>query len=426
MIDKRNLFLVSHIPLQGVLTSATIFQIGYGVFYILNYLKQCDVEYLTINPLKIDRYVKNFVHEVRKLPTWDFFREEVWLRFDGAEYVSAILDEIVELDPDRIFFPVYYNFTYLEYIENLRLIRGRVRKNVEIVIGGHLATNNPNLFVLDEFQPIRSIPNEGEIPVFECITGRKAYKLPVFEFPLQVMADSGFYDVSRLHDDLIRIARQHEARLYSNIPLATGFIASRGCYCACSFCCERSRRMVVIPREKMLENLQIVRSRSPVRQIGFMDALFPITPRLTDELGKLDIRYSFQSRADFLLGKVKIDPDFIQKLHRSGCYRVGIGVESLNQAELDTLNKEEKVEEIIRVIQLLTDGGIEVFATCISGIPGQTVTSLKRTLDIFIRDLNSPLVEVVFFPLLVTRGSTLFNNFKNKKKEPLAKLTLQG
>jgi len=172
--------------------------------------------------------------------------------------------------------------------------------------------------------------------------------------------------------------------------------------------------MVISPREKMLENLQIVRSRSPVPQIGFMDALFPISPRLTDDLGKLGIRYSFQTRADFLLRKVKTDPDFIQKLHRSGCYRVGIGVETLNQTELDTLNKEEKVEDIIRIIRLLTDSGIEVFATCIAGIPGQTVSSLNRTLDIFIRDLNSPLVELVFFPLLVTRGNTLFNDLEKK------------
>jgi radical SAM superfamily enzyme YgiQ (UPF0313 family) len=414
MRDGRNLFLVSHIPLQGVLTSATIFQIGYGVFYILNYLKQCGVEYLTVNPLNIDRYVRNFDYEVRKLPTWDFFREEAWLRFDVAGYVSAILDEIVELDPDRIFLPVHYNFTYLEYIENLRLLRRTVRKNVEIVVGGHLATNNPSLFLLDEFQPIRIIPNEGEMPVFECITGKKACKQPVFDFPIQVMEETGFYDVSRLHEDLIRIAKQHKARLYSNIPLSTGFIASRGCYCACTFCCEKNRKMVVSPRETMLERLQIVRSKSPVPQVGFMDALFPITLRLTDDLGKLGMRYSFQSRADFLLGKVKADPNFIHELCQSGCYRVGIGVESLNQTELDALNKEEKVEDIIRTIRLLTDSGIEVFATCIAGIPGQTVSSLNRTLDIFIQDLNSPLLELVFFPLLVTRGNALFKDLEEQ------------
>ncbi len=67
---------------------------------------------------------------------------------------------------------------------------------------------------------------------------------------------------------------------------------------------------------------------------------------------------------------------------KSGCYKIAIGIESVEKDDLNNIHKKYDNNVIINGIKLLQKYDIEYKALIMFGIPNQTKESIKYTLDL--------------------------------------------
>lgn len=88
---------------------------------------------------------------------------------------------------------------------------------------------------------------------------------------------------------------------------------------------------------------------------------------------RLNIRWVCNSRVD------NVDFEMLDKMKRAGCWMIGYGVESSNQAILDKAKKGIKVEQVKKACALTRKAGIEISAHIVLGLPGDTKETIRET-----------------------------------------------
>ena len=102
---------------------------------------------------------------------------------------------------------------------------------------------------------------------------------------------------------------------------------------------------------------------------------------------------------------------------RSGCTRLNFGIESGDPAILELMNKKLSLDKIREVIREAHEEGIVTLGYFVLGVPGETVDSVRRTID-FATSL--PLDEIGLFIATPFPGTTMTKEAKEKgylKKE---------
>jgi radical SAM superfamily enzyme YgiQ (UPF0313 family) len=92
-----------------------------------------------------------------------------------------------------------------------------------------------------------------------------------------------------------------------------------------------------------------------------------------------------------------IDPETAQLMKRAGCYNVGIGIESANNAQLVRMQKRNTIEAVQKGIRIFKDAGIEVLGQFVIGSPGDTLGSVHQSIA-FAK--QSELDFVMFYAIL--------------------------
>ncbi|MBI5207909.1 MAG: cobalamin B12-binding domain-containing protein [Candidatus Firestonebacteria bacterium] len=198
---------------------------------------------------------------------------------------------------------------------------------------------------------------------------------------------------------------------YKKLPNAT-IIGSRGCKGQCIFChtkifpglYTRFRRpeLVVDEMEELIKKYDIKDflfwdnniTEDKERTVKFCEDIIK---------RKLNIVWSGNTRAD------SIDKNLAILMKKSGCWKLLIGVESGTQKSLDILNKGETVEQIEKAVGWIKKAGIDVFATFIFGIPGETYQDALKTIDLAIK-LEPDVAK--FFTLSINPGSIISTKFQ--------------
>ena len=197
-----------------------------------------------------------------------------------------------------------------------------------------------------------------------------------------------------------------------------GFLTSRGCPEACAFCLDPAI------------NGQRVRFHSPayVREVVeychdnfaggagsffFGDATFTMNRkrlrRVLELVEPIPFTYQIQTRADYL------DPDTIGLLAACRFTTVAIGAESFNERILQEVAKKRlKVDDILEAARRVRGAGMNPVLTFIVGFPGETRESVRRTVEIL---RENGIHTATFFPLVVFRGTALFEVFKTGSRK---------
>jgi len=99
-----------------------------------------------------------------------------------------------------------------------------------------------------------------------------------------------------------------------------------------------------------------------------------------------------------------VDPAFVARLRRSGCWMLALGVESeSDDLRRDMLKKLER-EKIVSALRNMRAAGIKSFAFFIYGYPGDTRRSMERTTR-FALDLDPDFAN--FYPAVPYPGTEL-------------------
>ena len=166
---------------------------------------------------------------------------------------------------------------------------------------------------------------------------------------------------------------------------STPIMTSWGCPFACNFCSvttmfgRRSRCRSVASVIAELEE------RQP-RRVFFYDDNFAADKARLKELLRAMIEaglvmpWTAQVRTD-----VVDDLELLELLRRSGCDRLCLGLESVNQATLDSYAKSQSVNDIVQAVAMLRRYGIKTHGMFVLGGDGDTVQTLRGTVDFALR-----------------------------------------
>jgi radical SAM superfamily enzyme YgiQ (UPF0313 family) len=76
-----------------------------------------------------------------------------------------------------------------------------------------------------------------------------------------------------------------------------------------------------------------------------------------------------------------VNPEVLAKLRKAGCDWLCYGIESGNQEILDIVKKKITLDKIRESVQMAKDAGVNVLASFILGLPGETRETLQQTMD---------------------------------------------
>lgn len=106
-----------------------------------------------------------------------------------------------------------------------------------------------------------------------------------------------------------------------------------------------------------------------------------------------------------------LDEDIVKAMRDSGCKVLQFGFESGSQRVLNFLRKGTNVEQALKAARLCRDNGILIFANYMMGIPLETETDLKATLNLM-KEINPEILAANYFSPIP--GSSLYEYCKER------------
>lgn len=191
-------------------------------------------------------------------------------------------------------------------------------------------------------------------------------------------------------------------------------ISGRGCPYCCSFCLwpqvmhGRSYRLRS-PRN-VVDEMKYDLNRWPQLKRGeifFEDDTFTVNRKRADEicdellLRKLKITWSVNARAD------SYNLELFQKMKKSGCRELLVGFESGDQEMLKRMNKGTTLEQGREFVTLAHQAGLVVHGCFVIGLPGETLSSIERTLN-YARELK---LDTIQFSAAIPFPGTEYYNY---------------
>ena len=164
--------------------------------------------------------------------------------------------------------------------------------------------------------------------------------------------------------------------------------ATRGCPYHCSFC--------VTPRlfgfsyrfrdvEAVIADIQ---GKLPYgREFLFVDNLFALNKAHTHKLLDRMIAEGIGEQAEFTcFCRVEIGKDapMLEKMYRAGMRTICLGLESISEETLQSIDKRQSLEDTVRAIRAIQQAGIHVSGSFIAGSEADTRKSLLDTVDFVI------------------------------------------
>ncbi|WP_213996529.1 B12-binding domain-containing radical SAM protein [Tepidanaerobacter syntrophicus] len=240
-----------------------------------------------------------------------------------------------------------------------------------VIIGGMHASALPEEAALHANQVV---VGEAETVIRNVIEGKITDKI-VYAPRLENLDDAPFPDYSLL-----------------KTPCScANVMTTRGCPFCCSFC--TTSRMFHPYRgrsvDSVMEELRYYKSIG-FKYMNFEDDNFTANKKRAKEICRRMIEEDLVFRETFFFGRTDManDEELLDLLERAHLTRVLIGIESLNQKSLDTINKHQTVEDIEKCAETLSRHKIRIIASLVLGIDDDGKEDIRKSVD-FANKINA-------------------------------------
>jgi anaerobic magnesium-protoporphyrin IX monomethyl ester cyclase len=179
--------------------------------------------------------------------------------------------------------------------------------------------------------------------------------------------------------------------IYTYKPMKESILAivstSRGCSQKCSFCSQQlfwKRQWRGRSAENVVRELEHLRDTYGVNVVMFADETPTLDGKRWERILDLLIERKVGTK---ILMETRVD-DIIRDEHIMDKYRLAnvdhiyLGVEATNQATLDTFNKNIKVEDSKRALDMINAQDIVTETSFVLGMPDDTPESMAKTLEL--------------------------------------------
>ncbi|MGI6535748.1 MAG: B12-binding domain-containing radical SAM protein [Eggerthellaceae bacterium] len=161
-------------------------------------------------------------------------------------------------------------------------------------------------------------------------------------------------------------------------------MSSRGCPFSCTFC--TTTRMFHPYRERSVDS--VIAEIKMCHELGFQymnfeDDNFTADKRRAKEICRRIIDEHLQFKETFFFGRTDMadDPELLDLLAQAHLTRVLIGIESLNQDALNSIDKRQSIADIERAGAACREHGIRVIASIVLGIDADAPEDIKRSYE---------------------------------------------
>jgi radical SAM superfamily enzyme YgiQ (UPF0313 family) len=171
------------------------------------------------------------------------------------------------------------------------------------------------------------------------------------------------------------------------MPLIKGpftfMVTSRGCTAGCKYCIKHVSyqwSVRLVSPEKVLQEMWVLHDLG-IHNIHMYADLFTINREqviriceLIIEQG-LKVRWTCNSRVDY------VDEEMLKLMGKAGCWMISWGIESGNEAILTRAHKGADPKKARRALTWAKAAGIKNWGYFIIGLPGETVETIRQTID---------------------------------------------
>lgn len=178
---------------------------------------------------------------------------------------------------------------------------------------------------------------------------------------------------------------------YSLLPLGTiakpivAVAASRGCPFRCTYCALENQGKIYRKRSvtNVCDEIEYDVKRFGVKQIGFMDPIFPMGRKHAISFSQEMIKRGLHEKVVWLseLRTDVVDRESLEWMHKSGCRRLVFGIESGDDTLLSAVGKSNDVATSAETIKHCREVGITTVGLFMLGMPGETPELTKKTIE---------------------------------------------
>ena len=337
--------------------------------------------------------------------TYEEIGEEILKRNPDIVSISALTptigvaldsaDKIKQVKPDTIVVLGGYHPTF-EYKSVLE------EESVDVVVRGE------GEYTLLEL--VRTIENNGDLFNVEGLAFHDENDGSLIVTPDRPIIEN----LDELPFPAFHLFPMEKYRILNITTNVATIITTRGCPMQCSFCSSAALHGHKLRRrsvENVVNEIEMRLMEQNIDTIAFMDDTFTLNKRFVkefcSEIKKRDLKFWWgcTSRVDTL------DTDLQQTKKDPGCITIFIGVESADQQMLEKMNKNITVSKTENAFKLAREVGIRSIASCVIGMPEDTIKSMKQTIK-FVKKLNP---NYALYSLATPYPGTRFYNETFKK-----------
>lgn len=276
-------------------------------------------------------------------------------------------------------------------LEIIKILRSR-KKDIRIILGGPEITRQyfktSGLFE-DSIKKLSDfiVAGEGELPLFEYITEKETGQKAVSFRESEDLSDFPFPDYRGL-----------DLEKYSGNSAAS-ILFSRGCVKKCVFCSERLlyRKFRMRKVEHVIQEIDYHRQNNKTNYFVFHDSMINADLKkleiLCDEIIKNFGSVNWEAQ---LYIRDDMDQRLFEKMKKSGCYNLFIGLESGCDKTLKNMKKDFTWKKALSIFKKIREAGLSFGVSIIIGYPGETKRDFQETLDFIIENKSLiPKIEQV-------------------------------
>ncbi|MCK5763304.1 MAG: B12-binding domain-containing radical SAM protein [Clostridiales bacterium] len=165
---------------------------------------------------------------------------------------------------------------------------------------------------------------------------------------------------------------------------AANIMTTRGCPFNCSFC--STTRMFFPYRERSIDSIikeLTVYKKSGFKYVNFEDDNFTANKERSKELLRKMISNKLVFKETFFFGRTDMarDDELLQLLSDAHLRRVLIGIESLNQESLDSINKKQNIKDIELCGEKLKKYKIKLIASLVLGLDPDSKEDIRKSVE---------------------------------------------
>ena len=183
-------------------------------------------------------------------------------------------------------------------------------------------------------------------------------------------------------DLLPHLARYYKPSPHSYLRLpSSSLMSSRGCNGTCTFCArpfmgEKYRAHSAEYTVAMVDHL--VRTYG-IKDIMFYDDNFLLDKKRVVAICEALLKKNYAISWSCLARPEITSVDLFGLIKRAGCWQIAYGIESGDQAILETIKKRVTLERIAEVIRKTNEAGIHSRGYFMIGCPGETAETIEKT-----------------------------------------------